>query len=195
MQRPSNVRFLIACLFAAGLFLLPLGLRLYCLDCRGYWGDEVASLDAAGLGIPAIFTGRFGYLSNQTPLHYFIVWFTMQPADPTTTALLVRLPSALVGALTALLTYGLGRELFGRTQGILAALLVALSAPLINYSQDLRPYSMLVFLTCLSVYCLLRAERTGAALWWAAFAAATIANLLNAYLALTLVMPTLAPYL
>src|SRR5439155_13923762 len=115
--------------------------------------------------------------------------------DPTTTSAFVRLPSAIAGALTLPIVYGLGREMFGRTQGLIAALLMALSAVHLNYSQDVRPYAMLVFLSTLSVYCLLMAERTHSAKWWLAFTISTVANLLNTYFALTLLMPALAPYL
>jgi|GEM_PF-1525104 len=178
-----------------GVFLLALGLRLHCLDCYGFWGDEVASLEGAQLGLNAIFSDRFGWLRVQTPLHYLLVWLTVQPIDPTQTAFLVRLPSALFGALTPLAVYGIGRELFGRRQGMLAALLLSLSAIHLNHSQDLRQYALLTLLTATSVYCLLVAERTGSSRWWLAFAAAMIANVLNAYLALTMVMPAMAVYL
>jgi hypothetical protein len=185
----------VTALILGGILLLGLGLRLYCLDCHGFWGDELNSLDGAAAGIPAIFESRFGWISNQTPLHYLILWLTTLPIDPTTSAALVRMPSALVGALTPLVVYGLGRELFGRVQGLLAALMLALSAVHLNHSQELRLYSMLVFLSCVSVYSLLMARRTGRARWWLAFAAATIANLANAYVADTLFMPAFAPYL
>jgi 4-amino-4-deoxy-L-arabinose transferase-like glycosyltransferase len=182
-------------LLPAGVFLLGLALRLYCLDCYGFWGDEVASIEGARLGVQGFTGGCFGWICNQTPLHYLLVWLTIQPVDPAASGALVRLPSAIAGGLTCLVVYGLGREMFGRAQGLLAALLLALSAIHLNYSQDLRPYAMLVFLTALSVYCLLVAERTRSGRWWLAFAAATVANLLNSYHALTLVMPSLAPYL
>src|SRR5687768_7595932 len=93
-------------------------LRLYCLDCHGFWGDEVASLEGAALGLPDMITGRFGWIANQTPLHYIIVWLTTLPLDPTESTVLVRLPQAVAGALTPLIMYGLGKEMFGRTQGL-----------------------------------------------------------------------------
>ena len=182
-------------LVPVGIFLLGLALRVYCLDCRSLWGDEIASVEMAQRGLSAIFTDRFGWMHVQTPLHYLLVWLTLQPVDPVATSALVRLPSALAGALTVLVVYGLGREMFGRVQGLIAAVLLALSPVHLNYSQDLRPYAMLTFLTAASLYALLMAERTGSRRWWLAFAAAAIANVLNAYVALTLVLPALAPYL
>src|SRR5688500_7029200 len=178
-----------------GMALCSLVLRLYCLDCYGFWGDEVASLEGARLGLESIFSGRFGWIANQTPLHYIIVWMTIQAADPAVTGIWVRLPSALAGVMATIATYGVGKEMFGRTTGAGAALMLALSAIHINYSQDLRPYSMLLFLTVLSVYCLLRAEKSHEGRWWLAFALAMTANVLNSYFALTLVLPALGTYL
>lgn len=179
----------------AGISLLALAVRLYCLDCYSLWGDEISSIEVAQRGVAAIFNDRFGWMRVQTPLHYLAVWLTLQPVDATTTAALVRLPSALAGALTVPVVYLLGRELFSRLTGLLGALFVALSAVHLGYSQDARPYAFLTLLTALSVYSLLVAERTGEGRWWLAFAASTTLNILNAYFALTLVMPALAPYL
>ncbi|MEO6457251.1 MAG: glycosyltransferase family 39 protein, partial [Chloroflexia bacterium] len=124
-------------------------------------------------------------------LHYLLVLLTTQVVDPTVSATFVRLPSALAGAFTPLLTYGLGRELFGKAQGLLGALLVAFSMTFLEYSQDLRPYAIFTMLTCLSVYCLLVAARTRKAGWWLAFTLAVIANMYNSYVAITMALPPL----
>jgi 4-amino-4-deoxy-L-arabinose transferase-like glycosyltransferase len=177
------------------ILVLGLLLRLYCLDCHSLWYDEIASIETARRGIDAIFTYRFGWLGNQTHLHYLLVWLTTLPLDPAASPLLVRLPSALAGSLTPLLVYGLGKSLFGSIPAFVAALLSALSPVLLDYSQDVRPYSVLTFLTVLVVYCLLRAEQSGQARWWAAFTVAALVNLLYSYFAVILVLPALAPYL
>lgn len=189
-----TLRLSYAWALAACIFTLSLGLRLACLNCNSLWFDELASVEVAQRGVQAIFTDRFGWMRVEPVLHYLIVWATIQPLDPTVSAVLVRLPSALAGSFTVLVVYGLGKELFGRVQGLIAASLLALSAVHLEYSQDVRPYAMLTFLTSLSIYCLLRAERTGNARWWAAFVGASALNLANAYVALTLLLPALAPY-
>ena len=178
----------VACVFVVGLLL-----RLYCLDCHSLWGDEVASISVAQRGVLALLTDRFGWMRVQTPLHYLITWFALQVAHPATTSLFVRLPSALAGAFTVPATYALGRELFGARQGLLAAAILALSGAHIAYSQDLRPYTMLALLTVLSIYCLLRAVRSGSGGWWTAFAVVATANILNSYTAITIVSPTVLP--
>ena len=175
--------------------LLALALRLWCLDCYGLWYDEVASIDIARRGPLAIISDRFGGMLVQTPLHYLMTWLTSLPVDPASSSLLVRLPSVIAGALTPLAVYGVGKEMFGRSQGLLAALFVAISAVHVGHSQDVRPYTLLILTVTLSVYCLLRAERGGSRRWWAAFAFSTAAALYISYFSLTLFIPALAPYL
>jgi 4-amino-4-deoxy-L-arabinose transferase-like glycosyltransferase len=184
-----------ALLALAGIVMVGAVLRFNCLDCYGLWYDEVSSVQVAQRGVVAILTDRFGWMRVQTPLHYLLVWLSLKPLDPTTSAVLVRLPSVLAGLLTPAVVYGLGRETFGRAQGLLAALFVAVSAVHVSHSQDARPYVFLALFTALSVYCLLMCERTGERRWWFAFAAATAANLLMTYHALTLATPAIAPYL
>lgn len=179
----------------AAICALGAAIRFYLIDLHSLWYDEVASIEVAQRGLSAIFTDRFGWMRVQTPLHYVLVWLTIQPVDPTQTAFLVRLPSALAGSLTPLVVYSLGKEMFGRWQGLLAALLMAVSTIHINYSNDARPYALFILLTLLSSYSLLVAQRTGDAKWWIAFGASTVANVLGSYYSLTMVLTALAPYL
>jgi mannosyltransferase len=197
MQPHFRQRFSNASLLLGGIFLLGLVLRLGWIDAHGFWTDEVSSLETARNGLPFVFSNHFGWVGNQTPWHYAFIWLVLQvlPLDPAASAALVRLPSALAGAFLTPVVYGLGRELFSRTAGLIAALMVALSPILLDHSHDLRPYSFLTFLTAASVLCLVMAERTGKAGWWLGFLAVTVANLLNSYLAATLVLPALVPYL
>jgi hypothetical protein len=188
-------RFSYPALFLVGLAVTALVQRLYCVDCQSLWYDEVESLEVVQRGIYAIFNEYFGWVGNQTPSYYLLVWSTAQMGDPASSAALVRSPLVLAGALIPLVVYGLGRELFGRMQGAVAAVLVALSSVLLDYSHDLRPYSLLALFTALSVYTLLLAERTVAPRWWLAFALAMVANVLSSYMAILLVLPSLAPYL
>lgn len=169
------------------IFLLGLGLRLYCLDCYSLWYDEVMVIESVEGGLPAVFSFR-------TFLYYFMIWWPVQLVDPTTTSVLLRLPSALAGSLMPIVVYGLGCEVFGRIQGLLAALFAALSTVLINYSQEARTYAVLPFLTALTVYCLLVGMRTRLWKWWLAALISTVANVLYSLVTLTFILPTLAPF-
>lgn len=191
VRRPFSITFILI----SGIFMLGLILRLGWIDAHGFWTDEISSMETARNGLPYIFENRFGWLGNQTAWHYALVWLLMQPFDPAVSSFLVRLPSELAGAFLVPVIYALGRDLFKPVVGVAAAFMTALSPVLLDYSHDLRPYSLLAFFTAASVYCLVRAERTHKAGWWVGFAVTTIANLLNTYVATTLVLPAMSPYL
>ena len=58
----------------------------------------------------------------------------------------VRSISLAAGMLTLPVVYAIGRMMFSRAGALLATALVALSPPLIDYSQEARAYSLLVLL-------------------------------------------------
>jgi 4-amino-4-deoxy-L-arabinose transferase-like glycosyltransferase len=172
--------------------LLALGLRLFCLDCWGLWYDEVLAIEVAQGGPQAIFSNRFGWLGNQTPAYYLVLWVLTLVTDPAQTPAFVRLPSVIVGTLAVPVLYLLGRDTLGRSAGLLAATLLALSLPALNYSQDARQYSAMLFLTLVAFYALIRIRLGGWGKWWAIFAAATVASMAYNYLTVVLVLPSLA---
>jgi mannosyltransferase len=77
---------------------------------------------------------------------------------------------AAVGAVAA--TYGFGARLFGRSVGLVAALLLALNALLIEYAQEARGYSLATFLVALACLFYVRGVDSGQAREWIAYAAA-----------------------
>lgn len=172
-------------------------LRLWTLDAHGLWYDEAISVETASDGLNAIFNNRFGWVGNQTPLHYLIVWLTIQPLDPAVTTLLVRLPSALAGVLMVFITFRLGDIFFGRQQAVVAALLVTLSTTALDYSQDIRPYSVTATMVVLAVFCLVKIGRVeegkpaASPLWWALFVLSTVVAVYNSYTALIMAVPSL----
>ena len=63
---------------------------------------------------------------------------------------MIRLPAFVAGLLTIPMMYVLGRRLYSREVGLLAAALVAVSAPLVDYSTNARGYSLVVLFTVLA---------------------------------------------
>ena len=170
-----------------GVTLLALLPRLVCLDCNSLWRDEIAVLEGLRGGLAAV-------AGSNVPLYTFQVWLTAQLADPATTALWLRLPSALAGALTPLVIYALGRAWWGRAEGLLAALLTALAPVLLVYAQEMRAYTELALLTAAAVYGLVRADRTGDGRWLLAAGALLGADLLMSRTALVMVLPPVLPF-
>jgi mannosyltransferase len=77
---------------------------------------------------------------------------------------------AAVGAVAA--TYGFAARLFGRTVGLVAALLLALNAFLVQYAQEARGYALATFLVALACLFYVRGADGGRARDWVAYAAA-----------------------
>jgi 4-amino-4-deoxy-L-arabinose transferase-like glycosyltransferase len=64
--------------------------------------------------------------------------------------------SAVLGTATVPVAYAAARRLFSVRVGLFAALLVACSPLLVWYSQEARPYALLVFLSTLSLFWFVR---------------------------------------
>ena len=130
----------------------------------------------------------------QPPLYYALVAGWTRLAGTGEWAL--RFPSVAFGLVMVALAYALGRRLFGRAAGWVAALLGALHPLWVYYAQEARMYTLLTALGMLAGYALLRvlasAQEPGAArqrlTWWAAFVGASIALLYTHYFAAFLLL-------
>jgi Dolichyl-phosphate-mannose-protein mannosyltransferase len=72
-----------------------------------------------------------------------------------------RAMSATAGVLGVVLIFDIGRWLASASAGLWAALLMALAQPQIIYSQDARPYALVIFFTLLAADGLIRIVRLG----------------------------------
>ncbi len=124
--------------------LFALVLRL--IDHKSFFYDEFFSLSMARTDWSTFFHLIRVREANMA-LYYVALHFWCHLG---TSALLLRFPSILLGAGSVLLTFMLGRLLFGPKAALLASVLLALNPFHILYSQELRSYSLLVFLTTLS---------------------------------------------
>lgn len=139
-----------------GILLLGLFVRIYAIDGQSLWFDEGYSIRMAHLTPPSIiskaasedFHPPLYYLG----LHYWIALF----GDSEFSA---RFPSAVLGIISILMMYKVGKLLFDKNVGILSSLVLALSVFHVEYSQEARSYSLMAFLTLLSFYCFLKLFR------------------------------------
>ncbi|HEX8221034.1 MAG TPA: glycosyltransferase family 39 protein [Chloroflexia bacterium] len=168
---PFTGRLSVRSVPAVGLLgaVLALGatLRLYDLGGESYWLDEVIMLRAAGGDVWSILGGA------RPPVYVLLTHFWIEIFGTSETS--TRLLPALFGTLSVLLTYVMGRELFGKRIGLVAALLMSLSAFQVYYSQEIRYYSLFVTCALLSYLLMLRALKTGKTLHFALYALAGIA--------------------
>ena len=124
------------------------GLRLFALGHKSFWIDEIASVAIARRAAPAFW--HFLWHDEGNMAAYYVLlrpWLTLGYGEGT-----VRLLSVLPGIVSIPLIYVLGRRLFGRGIGVVAALFLALNACAVSVSQEARAYSFVVLLVLLSTY-------------------------------------------
>jgi mannosyltransferase len=135
-----------ALLALLAIMLLGAVLRFYGLGFQSLWGGELASWDIGWRDT----LSRVVQDGSQPPLYFLILHLARWVFGDSEWAL--RLPSAIAGWLCIPAIYLLGKKLYSEREGIMAALLVAVLWPSIYYSQEARPYAMLILLSILTSY-------------------------------------------
>lgn len=131
----------------AGILCLGLALRIYDLTGESLWLDEGYSLLLAGLDVKNII--HITSTDVHPPLYYLLLHCWTGTVG--NSEFMVRLFSALLGFLSVFLIYDLGKRLFTREAGLAAALFLAVCPFHVQYSQEVRMYSLMVLLAQLSM--------------------------------------------
>lgn len=150
-QRRAIRPIVLLCLVAVGF-----ALRLHGLGRESLWYDELLQLDIAQLPLPDMFGRLRGHTA--VPLDYLVAHFWVGFGR---SEFWVRLPAALAGTLTLPLVYRLGRALLGPGPGLLQAALLTVSPFHLRYSQEARPYALLLLGITLAAYAFWRLRATG----------------------------------
>lgn len=135
------------------VFLLIFGfiLRFYKLSVQSLWIDEGFSINGAlqtlKYGYPLL-ESRFIY-SGSLLNNYIISFFIVILKDVIFAS---RLVSVIFGVLSILIIYYLGKEIYDKKVGIIAALFVTFSTWEISWSRQARMYTQLQFFYLLSLY-------------------------------------------
>lgn len=160
------------------LTLVAAFLRFYRIGNQNLWLDEVTTLNAVNMGASLTMRDFFGNI--QGPLHAGIVWLvthvTMREAA-------LRSISAVASVATVPVVFVLGKSLFDRGTGLLAAFLFAISPFSVWYAQEVKNYAMLHAFAGISTVLVFRLVlRSGGR--WVAYVLSMIAGL---YLNLSMV--------
>jgi len=148
--------------------ILVLGflLRVHRLDEQSVWFDELNSIPIDS-SIP--FENYWERIQAVNPDHmpiFFLMmygWSQLVGLDP----IAGRLLSIALGLGAAFLLFPIGRRCFGTGPALLAVLFQVLSPNQVNCDQGLRAYSLLMFLSAISIYSFVMASRDGGKRWWA----------------------------
>lgn len=164
--RSWSIPLLLAFLTAAGAVL-----RLYRLGTFGFWRDEAQGVFIALKPFPVDIV-RALILDGHPPVLYFLSHFWIRFAGRG--ELGIRLLAAITGIITIPLLFMLGRELFDRRVGLLAAAIGAALPLHVSVSREIRMYSVLALLITLSMLFLHRAWAHERRRDWAGYILAAI---------------------
>jgi mannosyltransferase len=149
----------IAAALPIALAVLALSLRLHGLADKPFWYDEILTLNRAKLPLGELIVSA---LRHKHYPSYFLL------AAPFATAhhaeWMLRLPSALFGAICVFLVTRLTTEIRTPAAGLVAGLLMALSPIEVQFAQEARPYTLISCLVLVAMWGLARiAQQSGAA--------------------------------
>lgn len=146
-----------------GILSLAAFLRFYRLGYKSLWYDEAWSITLAMKGLSQGYRELAGQI--YPPLYQLLLRFWVLSFGHTEAA--ARSLSAILGLASVAAVYWLARRIANHRVALIAALLLAVSPFQIEYSQEARGYSLLLFLTLLSFGSLLRWMEKGS-IWSAA---------------------------
>jgi uncharacterized membrane protein len=138
----------------ASLVLIAFAVRAASLDTQSLWRDEVDALLFATAPWEDVLS-NFTRVGWNGPFYHLLLrgWIALTG----TSEYAMRFLSLTFGVLCVPLAYVLGRRMFNRQAGLVAALLVAASPYLVWYSQEVKMYTLVAALALLSIYALSRA--------------------------------------
>jgi len=158
--------------------LAGLALRLHRLGNQNVWWDEGYSVYLARKGLVALALETAGDV--HPPLHYWLLHFWTRLAGESEFA--VRFSSVWFGVVGICLTYWLGRRLLGRQVGLVAALLLATSRFHVEWSQQIRMYTLIAVVAMLSIALTIQLWEAPKRRLWIGYVAVTTFGLYTLYL-------------
>jgi mannosyltransferase len=150
--------------------LVAFAVRAASLDAQSMWRDEVDAVRFS-TGPWAEILSSFARPGWNGPFYFLFLRGWIALAGPSEYA--TRFFSLAFGVLGVPLVYALGRRLFDRQVGLLAALLMAASPYLAWYGQEVKMYTLVAALALTAIYGLRRAVEGAGWGWWAVQIVAT----------------------
>ncbi len=142
--------YLLIFIISAGIFL-----RFYKIDFQSPWLDEMFTLNTLNTGYT--WSEIMALLKQDgvhPPLYYLLVYFSFEIFG--NSVIVMRLFSAFFGVAGLIGMYYLGKELYNKNTGLVAALITTFNFFHISYSQEGRMYSLLFFFLVVSFVFLVR---------------------------------------
>jgi mannosyltransferase len=131
----------------AAIGLLALSLRLYGLGDKPFWMDEITSLHRATATVPHLIADSLH--QNHYPTYFLLLWLVARVGA---SQWLLRLPSAVFGAVAASLVCAIGGRAAGPRSGAIAGLLMAFSPFEVQLGQEARSYTLVCCLILTALF-------------------------------------------
>jgi hypothetical protein len=112
-----------------------------------------------------------------------------------TNEFILRLPSAIFGVLTIALSYKVGKLFFGTKEGLVGAFLLSISTFHVYYSQEARMYTLLAFLSLLSLFFFYKSITENRKLLWLGFVLSTLLTLYTHFFGVFVVLIEVAIFI
>lgn len=137
--------------FISIIIIFSTAFRLYQADFQSLWLDEILTMNNANpkLTFRQFYDGIM-FWEFIPHLYFYLLKIVFQVFGYTT--LVARTFSALIGVAGVYAMYLLARALFDKKSGLIAASLLCVNSFHIMYSQEIRPYGLLLLFTVLSFY-------------------------------------------
>lgn len=175
------------------ILLLAFGLRLYHLDAEDLELAEAFRLTEADSLGSAFYQPLNA--EEHPPLYLIFLYFWRFLGE---SVFILRLSSVLFGIGAIFLLYLIGKNLFGKLTGLIAAMILAFNPLHLNYSQNLEPYSLTIFLSFLSIYFLIKALKSNHPKFYlffvVSFVFAGYSDYFIAFLAITILLSIIFSY-
>ena len=168
----------------AAIIAVGFALRFISIERQPLWGDEGLTLLIAQRSAVALFLAPF----DPTPGLYYALHKLF--IGPDAGLLAARSISLIAGTAAIATIYAVAR--LGRIPALLATMLLALSFPLIDYSQEARAYSLLVLLTLLSGCALIWWDRSRRLPALLSFATVTTLSFYTHFVSVFWILPAVA---
>lgn len=133
--------------------LFAFALRMYRLDWQCLKVDELVTMQAAQMSALDIMTWALSVDYNP-PMYYLLAHFSTLLFGVSSFA--IRFPAVICGALCIPVIYMVGKEVKGKTLGLVMAAVSSFAFPFFYYSQDARAYPLVMLGFMLFTYFWLR---------------------------------------
>jgi mannosyltransferase len=140
--------------FFCGVFLVGLGARLYNIGSMPFWLDEVTTVHRSSL--PFWHMVHDALAAHHLPSYFFVISVISHYGLSET---VLRMPSAVFGGAVAGMIFLVGERVSSWRAGLVAGLLLALSPLQVQYGQEARAYTFVMFMMTIGLLGLIELAR------------------------------------